>query len=81
MPARLISYILGQISFFGWWRPWMVDSVHPPPLMPRWGTALHFVIPSAAEGSAVRPSSRSNVSCAVSWLWALRFRMTILWET
>jgi hypothetical protein len=36
------------ISFFG--------SVHPPPLMPRWATALNFVIPSEAEGPAVRLS-------------------------
>jgi hypothetical protein len=32
------------------------DSAHPPPSKPRWATALKFVIPSVAEGPAVRLS-------------------------
>src|SRR6202789_3229538 len=32
------------------------SSCHPSPPMPRWATALNFVIPSVAEGPAVRPS-------------------------
>src|ERR1700677_2149179 len=49
LRPELFSASLVQISlFFG--------SVHPPPLMPRWATALNFVIPSVAEGPAVRPS-------------------------
>jgi hypothetical protein len=37
LSLRENSATLVQISFF--------DSVHPPPLMQRWATALNFVIP------------------------------------
>ncbi len=33
--------VLSKLAFF--------DSVHPPPLMPRWATALNFVIPTGAD--------------------------------
>jgi hypothetical protein len=48
---------LSKLAFF--------DSVHPPPLMPRWATALNFVIPSAAEFPAtlLRDASARAVFC------------------
>jgi hypothetical protein len=39
--SRTFSTGLVQVSF--------CDSVHPPPLMPRWATALNFVIPTGAD--------------------------------
>src|ERR1700691_6373938 len=50
--------ILVQISFLDRERKWqsglvwsscLVDSVHPPPPMQRWATALQFVIPTGAH--------------------------------
>src|ERR1700690_1018049 len=49
----LLSARLVQISFF-------FHSVHPPPLVPRWATALNFVIPSVAEGPAVRLDGKTE---------------------
>jgi hypothetical protein len=43
-----------QISFF--------ESVHPPPLIPRWATALNFVIPTAAD-----PVSRIAIPCKATY--------------
>jgi hypothetical protein len=50
--CRVLAYFsdrLVQISFWIVWRFRLRDSVHPPPLLPRWATALHFVIPTGAQ--------------------------------
>jgi hypothetical protein len=54
VPQGRLRVRLVQISFF-------FDSVQPPPLMPRWATALNFVIPSVAEGPAVCLDGKRNL--------------------
>ncbi len=58
VPQGRLRVRLVQISLF-------FDSVHPPPLLPRWVTALNFVIPTGGPGfpiSRCRPRRRMRLS-------------------